>query len=61
MSSKAIYEGDGKHLLAVNLKDDNFVVPVFVNVGVDADLDGLVNGNVWLSEKVRSIYFYLFR
>lgn len=54
MSSKAIYEGDGKRLLSKNLKNEHLVHSQFVHIDEDTDLDGLVSENPWLNEKVCS-------
>ena len=52
MSSKGIYEADGKKFLSKHLKDDSFVVPLFVHVAEDTDLETLPQSNPWLLEKV---------
>ena len=52
MSSKAIYEGDGKRLLGQNLKNDRFAPPLYVNIDEESDLDEIYNASKWLGEKV---------
>ena len=52
MSSKAIYEGDGKRLLGQNLKNDRFAPPLYVNIDEESNLDEIYNANKWLGEKV---------
>ncbi|XP_057293409.1 ATP-citrate synthase-like [Hydractinia symbiolongicarpus] len=39
MSSKAIFEGDGKRLLKLHLKDDSFKSPSFINISEHDNLD----------------------
>ena len=52
MSSKGIYEADGKKFLANHLKAETFVAPLFAHVAEDTDLDGLTKTHPWLLEKV---------
>lgn len=52
MSSKGIYEADGKNFLSKHLKSDCFVPPQFVHVAEETDLDQLPKTHPWLLEKV---------
>ena len=52
MSSKGIYEADGKSFLSKNLKADGFVSPLFVHVAEETDLDELPKTHPWLLQKV---------
>lgn len=52
MSSKAIYEGDGKRLLKLHLKDDSFKSPSFINISEHDNLDEISVD--WPKEEVRS-------
>ena len=52
MSSKGIYEADGKNFLSKHLKADSFVSPLFIHVAEETDLDELPQTHPWLLEKV---------
>jgi len=52
MSSKGIYEADGKKFLATHLKAESFVAPVLAHVAEDTNLDLLPDSHPWLLEKV---------
>jgi len=51
MSSKGIYEADGKKFLANHLKADTFIAPLFAHVAEDTDLEELAKTHPWLLEK----------
>ena len=52
MSSKGIYEADGKKFLTKHLKVDSFISPLLVHVAEDTDLEELPQAYPWLLEKV---------
>ena len=56
MSSKGIYEADGKKFLATHLKAESFVAPVLAHVAEDTDLEELPKAHPWLLEKVSVCY-----
>ena len=52
MSSKGIFEADGKKFLGKHLKSESFIPPSFAHVDEDTDLDDLPTTHPWLLEKV---------
>ncbi|XP_065666505.1 ATP-citrate synthase isoform X2 [Hydra vulgaris] len=51
MSSKGIFEADGKRLLSCHLQCESFVKPQFLSVHADEDLSKSEDANPWLLEK----------
>lgn len=51
MSSKGIYEADGKKFLATHLKSETFVPPTFAHVDETTNLEDLPKTHPWLLEK----------